>query len=271
MLSGIAQRIITALVLAPAFIWAVFALNTPYFSYLLLAFVVIGAWEFSRLIKITQPINRALLTLFIVGCTLVANNHAQNLDNLYILLYVSVAWWGLNLFWVVNYPNHTQTWFGSGIVRSMSGVLLLAPMWVALVSLHSKGDEYFLLLMLLIWGADSGAYFVGKKFGKRKLAPKVSPGKSVEGALGGIGFALVVMLIFLQIQNIASEQYFGYLLLTIVVASVSVLGDLFESLFKRESGMKDSGQILPGHGGVLDRIDSLTAAAPFFLLGLNLL
>ena len=271
MLSGMMQRFLTALVLAPLFIWAIFSLTTPYFSYLLLAFVVLGAWEFSKLIKITQPINRALLTLFIVGCTLVANNHAQNPDNLYILLYVSALWWGLNLFWVVSYPNHTQTWFGSGIVRSMSGVLLLAPMWVSLISLHAKGNEYFLLLMLLIWGADSGAYFVGRKFGKRKLAPKVSPGKSVEGVLGGIGFALIVMLAFLQLQGIDSEQYFGYLLLTIVVASVSVLGDLFESLFKRESGMKDSGQILPGHGGVLDRIDSLTAAAPFFLLGLNLL
>jgi len=271
MLSGLAQRSLTALVLATAFIWAIFALPAPYFSYLLLAFVVLGAWEFSRLIKITQPINRALLTLFIVGCTLVANNHAQNPGNLTVLLYVSVVWWGLNLFWVLSYPNHTQTWFGSGIVRSMSGVLLLAPMWVALVNLHLKGDEYFLLLMLLIWGADSGAYFVGRKFGKRKLAPRVSPGKSVEGVLGGIGFALIVMMVFLQVQNIATEKYFGYLLLTIVVASVSVLGDLFESLFKRESGMKDSGQILPGHGGVLDRIDSLTAAAPFFLLGLNLL
>ena len=271
MLSGLAQRSITALVLAPTFIWAIFALPAPYFSYLLLAFVVLGAWEFSRLIKITQPINRALLTLFIVGCTLVANSHAQNLDNLYVLLYISVAWWGLNLFWVLSYPNHTQTWFGSSIIRSMSGVLLLAPMWVALVNLHLKGDEYFLLLMLLIWGADSGAYFIGRKFGKHKLAPKVSPGKSIEGVLGGIGFALIVMMVFLQVQDVATEKYFGYLLLTIVVASVSVLGDLFESLFKRESGMKDSGQILPGHGGVLDRIDSLTAAAPFFLLGLNLL
>jgi len=258
MLSGLAQRSITALVLAPAFIWAIFYLDKDYFSHLLLAFVVLGAWEFSRLIKITKPINRALLTLFIVGCTLVADSHAQNEDNLYVLLYVSVAWWGLNLFWVLSYPKHTQTWFGSGIVRSMSGVLLLAPMWVALVNLHLKGGEYFLLLMLLIWGADSGAYFIGRKFGKRKLAPRVSPGKSIEGVLGGIGFALVVMTVFLQVQDIATEKYFGYLLLTIVVV-------------KRESGMKDSGQILPGHGGVLDRIDSLTAAAPFFLLGLNLL
>ena len=271
MLSGVVQRIITALVLAPVFIWAIFALDTTYFSYLLLVFVVLGAWEFSRMIKITQPINRALLTLFIVGCTLVANNHAQNLDNLYILLYVSVAWWGLNLFWVVNYPSHTQSWFGSGIIRVMSGVLLLAPMWVSLVSLHSKGSEYFLLLILLIWAADSGAYFVGRGFGKHKLAPKVSPGKSIEGVFGGIGFALIVMVIFLQIQEISTEKYLGFLFLAVVISSVSVLGDLFESLFKRESGMKDSGQILPGHGGVLDRIDSLTAAAPFFLLGVNLL
>ncbi len=89
--------------------------------------------------------------------------------------------------------------------------------------------------------------------------------------IGGIGFALVVMVAFLQYQDIPTDKYLGYLFLTVIISSVSVLGDLFESLFKRESGMKDSGQILPGHGGVLDRIDSLTAASPFFLLGINLL
>jgi phosphatidate cytidylyltransferase len=152
----------------------------------------------------------------------------------------------------------------------MGGVMLLVPMWVALINLHSDyGGEYFLLLMLLIWGADSGAYFVGRVFGKHKLAPKVSPGKSVEGVIGGVIFAVVIMLIFLQYQNIAIDNYFGYLLLAIVVTSISVLGDLYESLFKRISGFKDSGNILPGHGGILDRIDSLTAAAPFFLLGLS--
>jgi phosphatidate cytidylyltransferase len=125
--------------------------------------------------------------------------------------------------------------------------------------------------MMLIWAADSGAYFVGKAFGKNKLAPKVSPGKSVEGALGGIGFALIIMLGFLQQQNISIDLYPAYLLLAVVGSSVSVLGDLYESLFKRTSGIKDSGNILPGHGGILDRIDSLTAAAPFFLLGLGLI
>jgi len=150
--------------------------------------------------------------------------------------------------------------------------MLLVPMWVALTSLHANyGSVYFLLLMLLIWGADTGAYFVGRAIGKHKLAPKVSPGKSIEGAIGGILFAIVIMVIFLQIQEIAISDYAGYLMLAVVISSVSVLGDLYESLFKRTSGIKDSGNILPGHGGILDRIDSLTAAAPFFLLGLSLL
>jgi phosphatidate cytidylyltransferase len=263
------QRILTALILAPLFIWAIFAMPTAYFSYLLLLFVALGGWEFARLIKIEQALYRSLVAVGIVGCCIVASEHAQNLQ---IVLYVSVAWWGLNLYWVVSYPKNIQSWYGSGIVRVMGGALLLVPMWVALTNLHSvHGSTYFLLLMMLIWAADSGAYFVGKAFGKNKLAPKVSPGKSVEGVLGGIGFALIIMLGFLQQQNISIDLYPAYLLLAVVVSSVSVLGDLYESLFKRTSGIKDSGNILPGHGGILDRIDSLTAAAPFFLLGLGLI
>jgi len=263
------QRILTALILAPLFIWAIFAMPTTYFSYLLLLFVALGGWEFARLIKIEQALYRSLVAAGIVGCCIVASEHVQNLQT---VLYVSVVWWGLNLYWVVSYPKNVQSWYGSGIVRVMGGVLLLVPMWVALTNLHSvHGGVYFLLLMLLIWAADSGAYFVGKAFGKNKLAPKVSPGKSVEGVLGGIGLALIIMLGFLQQQNISIDSYPAYLLLAIVVSSVSVLGDLYESLFKRTSGIKDSGNILPGHGGILDRIDSLTAAAPFFLLGLGLI
>ena len=266
------QRILTALILAPLFIWAIFTLPTEYFSLLLLLFVTLGAWEFARLIKIEQPLYRALVALGITGCALIAAQHAQNVINLQAILVVSVIWWGLNLYWVVSYPKHTQSWYGSGIVRVMGGVMLLVPMWVALTNLHAiHGGAHFLLLMLLIWGADSGAYFVGKALGKHKLAPNVSPGKSIEGVIGGIGLALIVMLAFLQQQNVSIDLYPGYLLLALVVSSVSVLGDLYESLFKRTSGIKDSGNILPGHGGILDRIDSLTAAAPFFLLGLSLI
>ncbi len=261
-------RILTALTLAPLFIWAIFALPTAYFAYLLLAFVALGAWEFARLIQINQPLYRALVVLGIIGCALVASAHSANLTT---VLIVSTVWWGLNLYWVLSYPKNVTAWYGSGIIRVMTGVMLLVPMWVALASLHAQYDTvYFLLLMLLIWGADTGAYFVGRALGKHKLAPKVSPGKSIEGAIGGMVFALIIMLVFLQTQSIATNKYIGYLLLAVVISSVSILGDLYESLFKRTSGIKDSGNILPGHGGILDRIDSLTAAAPFFLLGLNL-
>jgi phosphatidate cytidylyltransferase len=259
-------RLLTALILAPLFIWAIFALPQPYFAVLLLLFVVVGGWEFARLINIHPPLYRALISIGISTCAIIAANHSQNLHT---VLYASILWWALNLYWVIRYPKNQQSWYGSGIVRAMGGVMLLAPMWVALVNLHNLyGGAYFLLLILLIWAADSGAYFVGKTFGKRKLAPNISPGKSIEGVLGGVGFALIVMFIFLQQQDISLALYWRYLLLAVVISGVSVLGDLVESLFKRASGFKDSGNIFPGHGGVLDRIDSLTAAAPFFLLGL---
>ncbi len=263
------QRIITALVLAPLFIWAIFSMPSHYFARLLLVFVALGAWEFSRLIKFKRLVARLLLMVGIVACALTIQNNVQIIE---FVLYLSILWWMVNLYWVLSYPNKTNLWFNPLIVRIISGVLLLVPMWVALITLQQQyGADYFLLLMLIIWGADSGAYFTGKAVGKRKLAPKVSPGKSIEGVIGGIGVALVVMVMFLQYQNIATNQYLSYLLLAIVVASVSVLGDLFESLFKRTSNIRDSGQTLPGHGGILDRIDSLTAAAPFFLLGLGLI
>ncbi|ABL01829.1 phosphatidate cytidylyltransferase [Candidatus Ruthia magnifica str. Cm (Calyptogena magnifica)] len=263
------QRIITAFILAPLFVWAIFSMSSHYFTQLLLIFVALGAWEFSYLIKFKRLIARLLLVVGIIACALIIQNNVQIIE---FVLYLSILWWIVNLYWILSYPNKTNLWFNPFIVRVISGVLLLVPMWVALITLQQQyGAKYFLLLMLIIWGADSGAYFVGKAIGKRKLAPKVSPGKSIEGMIGGIGVALVVMVMFLQYQNIATKQYLSYLLLTIIVASVSVLSDLFESLFKRISNIKDSGQILPGHGGILDRIDSLTAAAPFFLLGLDLI
>ncbi len=263
------QRIATSLILAPLFIWAMFSMETDNFAYLLLIFVVLGAWEFSKLIQLKNTMARLILS---IGIAAIAISISTNISLVFLVLYISIAWWIINLYWVLSYPHKTNLWFKPVAVRIINSVLLLVPMWLALTTLHQQfGAECLLLLILIIWGADSGAYFSGKAFGKRKLSPKVSPGKSVEGVIGGIVFALIVTIAFLYYQNIATDQYIGYLLLTIVVSSVSVLGDLFESLYKRVSNIKDSGQVLPGHGGVLDRIDSLTAAAPFFLLGLGLL
>ncbi len=240
-----------------------------YFNKLLLVFILIGAWEFSGLIKLKNTASK-IAFLFSIGASAIIIQ--SNSDIIIYVLYIAIFWWVLNLHWVLSYPEKTSLWFKPLTMRIVNGFLLLIPMFLALTILQQQhGPEYFLLLMLVIWGADSGAYFTGKAFGKHKLSPKVSPGKSIEGVVGGIGSATIIMFIFLQYQNIPAEKHFGFLILAIVVSSVSVLGDLFESLFKRVSNIKDSSNILPGHGGILDRIDSLTAAAPFFLIGLSLL
>lgn len=276
MISNITKRILTAIVIAPIFVWSIFAIPKDYFSFFLLTFVVIGGWELSRLIKIENLLLRALYVFFIVILALYIkiNWHVSWVFSLVICL--STAWWLVNLYWIVSYPQKTKLWFGSASVRIVNGAMLLIPMWLSLSHIHIEyGPSLFLLLMLIVWAADSGAYFVGKATGKRKLSPLVSPNKTVEGFVGGIIFSLLTLISFMVLFNETHQSmhdnYLGYIALVVVIASVSVLGDLYESLFKRVSGIKDSGQILPGHGGILDRIDSLTAAAPFFVLGLELL
>jgi len=260
------QRITTALILAPLFIWAVVALETNTLQYILIAITILGAWEYTSLIKFNQLLQKVFIVALVIIAAIVAIEYST------LVIQIAILWWMLNLYWVISYPKNTNIWYGSTSVKILTSVLLLVPMLLALIGLHQDfGYEYFLLLIFVIWGADSGAYFIGRAFGKNKLAPKVSPGKSIEGVFGGIGFAVIVMLIFLQYKDISTDQYLAYILLSVVTSSVSVLGDLFESLFKRVSGIKDSSNILPGHGGVLDRIDSLTVAAPFFVLGLSLL
>jgi phosphatidate cytidylyltransferase len=155
----------------------------------------------------------------------------------------------------------------------VNGFLIFVPMLAALAALQRQSPEMVLLLLVLIWSADSGAFFVGKAIGKHKLCANVSPGKTVEGTIGGIVTTIGVMMpyVALQVENAASEQYLIFAILALLVAIASVIGDLFESLFKRISNIKDSGNLLPGHGGIFDRIDSLTAAAPVFYLGYAML
>jgi phosphatidate cytidylyltransferase len=203
---------------------------------------------------------------------------AFSLNNLssahYAILTIGSIWWVIASGMAVTYPKSMPAWKDSSFLRHGFGVLTLLPFFWSVVILRANGidvDPYHgaklvMFVCLLVWAADSGAYFSGKSFGKRKMAPAVSPNKTIEGLIGGIITAVIVAWIFADLFNIQFSSPLHMIVITLVTVVISVLGDLVESMFKRVSGVKDSSNLIPGHGGILDRIDSLTAAFPVFAL-----
>jgi phosphatidate cytidylyltransferase len=262
------QRFLTAIVLAPLALFGVFGLPLSGFIYLLDFVILIAAWEWANLSGLEKQSNR----FFYVGGVAVA---VVLLHLFYtalpveLILFVAFLSWFAALFWVVRYPEGSgwqSTWR-----RLLIGLVVLLPCWLAFVELKAaeNGELQILLLLLLVWGADVGAYFSGKKFGNKKLAPNVSPGKTREGLYGGLLACLLVAVLFSFFASLSLTQSLLLIAVSMVTGLISVLGDLFESMLKRYRGIKDSSQLLPGHGGILDRIDSLTAASPVFVLGLH--
>jgi phosphatidate cytidylyltransferase len=183
------------------------------------------------------------------------------------VLVAALLWWLVATWLVLTYPESSEHW-SSSVCKLVIGLLILLPAWQGLVLIKQweLGNWLILSVMVLVWGADIGAYFSGKAFGKRKLAPKVSPGKSWEGLYGGLVASLLITAVVGIFRSWSFSQFFFCLIGAAIVVLISVVGDLTESMFKRKSGIKDSSNLLPGHGGVLDRIDSLTAAIPVFAL-----
>ena len=264
------KRLLTAVVFIPQAILATLKFDSSEFALAIMPVLVISSWEYSRLIKINHWLTK---TLYIVVLTTTAYYLNQMSALLMPILIVTLLWWLINLFWIINFHRYTRSWYNYPAMRIINGFLFFIPLLVALTALHQIDKTHVLLLLALVWAADTGAYLVGRKIGKNKLLPNVSPGKTVEGAAGGILFSFGTMLIYVYLghENADFTLYFFYGVLSLIAALSSILGDLFESLYKQAAGVKDSGILLPGHGGLFDRIDSLTASAPIFLLAYSFL
>ncbi|PJG84960.1 phosphatidate cytidylyltransferase [Conservatibacter flavescens] len=275
------ERVLSAIVLILIVFAALFFFPPFYFALAIAVVVSLGVWEWTQFPRFKLPIWRmvitgisgALLFLWIYGeadylaVGKVFTDYAQP------LLLSGVIWWMVALLLVIAYPKSTILWQNRALLHLIFAGFTLVPFFIGVLMLrldHYISDPYqgiilLLYVFVLVWAADSGAYFAGRQWGKHKLAPKVSPGKTWEGVIGGLCTAALFAWLFLAFTsieaNIALPRFIG---LSVATVGVSILGDLTESMFKREAGVKDSSQLIPGHGGVLDRIDSLTAAVPFF-------
>jgi len=275
------QRIITALTLAPLALFAI--LYLPLFSFqIMIALVMgLGAWEWSSMSGMTRTFTKSAYAALVVAICLMLSImlptdliwYQGQLNSLYTyILSVASIWWVVSLAMIIAYPNFSSVWYTSKLLRGIFGLLTLIPTWVAVVSLRTSlyeidpyyGASLIFYVLGIVWAADIGAFFVGVKFGKHKLRPEVSPGKTLEGLMGGV-FASSAIIAFAALHyQVDPSRIWLHILVGALTVGVSALGDLNESMFKRCAGIKDSGKLLPGHGGVMDRIDSLTAAFPVF-------
>ena len=267
------QRVLTAIILIPLVAWGVLAADHWLFAAIAAAVMLLCAWEWARLAGL-QTLPLQLLYVLLCGLLIAALWFiATDEVAAFLILIAAGIWLGMALaLFSWRQKALRKTAFQPFIL--MLGLLLLSAAWQALVSLHKLpdiGPKLTLGLLILIWVADSAAYFTGRAFGRSKLAPVLSPGKTLEGLAGALfTAALWGMFMFVMLFSSKSSVIVAALLLSLLTAVVSVAGDLFESLVKRRADMKDSGHLLPGHGGIWDRIDSLVASAPVFAAGLYL-
>ena len=260
------KRIVTAALLIALLLIVLLALPAAATLVLLSLAVLAGAWEWSAFLRprgVWPRVGYVLAVALLLG---LAWRLTAGPDGLRLVLGAALLWWLAALGWIVFAPQRVRPWSAG-----LAGVCALVPAWIGLVRLRlrpGQGAEWVLFALLLVWAADIGAYFVGRRFGRRHLAPHVSPGKTWEGVLGGALASVPVAIAGSLCFRLPPGAFLG---LCLMAVGFSIVGDLTESLLKRFAGMKDSGTLFPGHGGVMDRIDSLTGAAPVLILGLTFL
>lgn len=254
------HRLLTAAVLIPLVLLSIFYLPPSAFVTVAGIIFLLAAWEWTALIGFTTRQQRVpyLIGLVVAGVILLWVPTG-------IVLGAAVVTWIALLYFVIRYTVFAKLWHELPSLRAGLGIWLLASSWYGLAIIHTQphGGYYLLCLLLFVWGADTGAYFAGKRWGNRRLAPAISPKKSVEGLIGGV-VASVIAAAIAGLFLSSWHDYFLLIVIAIITSLVAVLGDLAESMVKRQANVKDSGSLLPGHGGLLDRIDSLLSTAPVF-------
>ncbi|WP_261815766.1 phosphatidate cytidylyltransferase [Vibrio gallicus] len=271
------QRIITALILAPLVILGVFKLPLVGFMLMLGFITLLGLWEWTQFVEMGSRAQKMVLLFatFLVPFLFIPESFVKQSElggALLIIVAGGAIWWLIASALAISYPKSAVLWKESDLLRFVFGLLTLVPFFWSIVALRAisidtdfyYGAKLVMYVCALVWAADSGAYFAGRSFGKHKMAPSVSPNKTIEGLIGGVIVAMIVGWGLTLWFDLHFSSPGLMVLITLVTVVISVLGDLVESMFKRVAGIKDSSNIIPGHGGILDRVDSLTAAFPVF-------
>ena len=272
-------RVLAALVMAPLAIAAILFLPTPWLALLAAVVFLGGLWEWLRLSDVEDTLARTVLLVLNLLLMVAMVWASQTPSGGSLVLFqlaatIGVGWWLLAALWLRAYDFGSDHDNGARVAKLAAGTLAIVPAWCALALIHAQkpnGHFWLLLALLLVWAADTGAYFAGRHFGGkifgRKLAPRISPNKTIEGVIGGLLLSVAIALAGALLIGTKAAQLPAVALVAVVVVLFSVVGDLFESLLKRHAGVKDSGNLIPGHGGLLDRMDSVLAALPVFVLG----
>lgn len=254
-------RALTWTLLIVFVIWGIYSLPPIGFAIIMTVFWGLAAWEWTGLLKIETYMERSLFIVFILLFSIAAYLYFPR-----ALLLLGSLFWFVTLYFIIKFPNTLSFREQSQPMKLVFGVLLLAPCWVGLnfIRSYDRGLIYLLFILSLVWMMDTVGYLVGKPWGRHKLIARLSPGKSIEGVMGGLVFTFLLSGMVVYSSKLPFKQGMLTLILILGVACFSVTGDLFESLLKRQAGVKDSGRLLPGHGGMLDRMDSTLAAIPLF-------
>ena len=272
-------RLLAALIMAPIAILTVLFVSTPILAALSAVLFLAALWEWLKLAEVDDTLARSVLLVCnaaVMAALVWGSRSAQggSFALLQLVVVIGVAWWLLAMLWMKHYHFASDHDSHARAFKLLAGTLAVIPAWCALGLIHASqpnGHQWLLLALFLVWAADTGAYFAGRHFGgkifTRKLAPRISPNKTIEGLLGGLLLALAVAIAGALLIGARIEQLPAIGAVALATVLFSVVGDLFESLLKRHVGAKDSGDLIPGHGGVLDRVDSVLAALPVFALG----